>query len=131
MDQKTLKLVIDLYQSGLMTTEIGVKLNLSQGSVWYWLNKFEIEFRKAQPRSGHIPWNKDKKGVMPVAWNKGKTMPLEQRQRQSETRKKLFAEGKITSWLKGKKMSLELREKLSKIRKEGIKKGTIKIGKPP
>lgn len=81
-------------------------------------------------------WNKGKKGVQ-VAWNKGKQFSVETKKKLSDTRKRLYNEGKLDrmtgnknpmfgrkawnsgtkgvqiAWNKGKKMAKESRLKLS------------------
>ena len=53
-----------------------------------------------QAKIGHIPWNKDKKGVMPPPWNKGKKMSAESRQKSS------LAHMGQPAWNKGKKTGI-------------------------
>lgn len=51
--------------------------------------------KKGRFKKGLIPWNKEKKGVMPIPWNKGKKM-------------------NIIPWNKGKKASLKDRKNLDR-----------------
>ncbi|MDZ4209744.1 MAG: HNH endonuclease signature motif containing protein, partial [Candidatus Curtissbacteria bacterium] len=78
-----LKSAISLYFSGLTIAEVGKKLNIPHTTVWKKLRKVGIKFRKRGFKEGS------------TSWIKGKTRSLEQRRKQSETRKRLFAEGKL------------------------------------
>ena len=124
------KRIINLYKTGLSTVDVGRKLGISQQMVWLRLKKLGVSIR---PTSyylrGKSTWNKDLKNVMPSPWNKGKKMSLEQRQKQSETRKRLFREGKLYAYWKGKTIPIESRIKMSKIKREQILNGqfTTKI----
>ena len=125
MNQKILRSITEMYQHGLNTIELSNKFNIPQPTIWWNLNKAGIKCRTGGFVKKHRPWNKNTQGLMPTAWNKNKEMPLEQRQRQSETRKKLFAESKLVSWSKGKQFTLEHRQKLSEIKKYQISIGTF------
>ena len=54
-------------------------------------------------------------------WNKGLVRSEDFRKRESETKKRLFAEGKLKSWNEGRHWSLAVRKKLSKSRKRWLK----------
>lgn len=49
---------------------------------------------------GQIPWNKGLKRFQ-IGWNKGKIFSEESRRKMSESKKRLFKEGRITSWNEG------------------------------
>jgi hypothetical protein len=47
--------------------ECGKKSNIE---IWKLINK-KVKFCNSCSKLGYIPWNKNKKGVMPIPWNKG------------------------------------------------------------
>lgn len=54
----------------------GIKSEFKKGNSGYWLGKKRSVEDCRSISLGHMgntPWNKNKRGVMPVAWNKGKT----------------------------------------------------------
>gem|GEM_PF-5806632 len=64
-------------------------------------------------KKGNMPWNKDKKGVMPTPWNKGltKTDPKVAKacHRTSQTKKFLYNAGELVVWNKGKNKFIDKR----------------------
>ncbi len=85
------------------------KKKMSESQKKAWTNP-ELRKKQTESHKGQIGWNKGKKGLQ-VAWNRGISMPEEQRRRMSETRKIRMKEGKIKNWMKGKHPSAETLKK--------------------
>ncbi len=69
--------------------QIAEKCECNPVTIWGWLRKYNIPMRDGQWKKGHMPWNKDKKGIFSeeskrkmseskkgiIPWNKGKDCP--------------------------------------------------------
>lgn len=71
--------------------------------------------RKGVKRSAEVrdKISKTKQANPKQAWNKGSTMPIEQRQRLSAKKKELYSSGQIEHWNLGNKTSAETKAKIS------------------
>lgn len=85
-------------------------------------------------KKGHISYNKDKKLHYNV-WNKGKKLHYSvwnkdlrgyKMPKASETKKRLFKEGKLINPMQGRHHTEEARKEMSKIKLKGLKEGKIK-----
>lgn len=54
---------------GIPSHRKGVSLDTEYGKE----RSIDIKCKMSIKKLNHIPWNKDKKGIMPIPWNKGKT----------------------------------------------------------
>ncbi len=84
-------------------------------------------------KKGNIPWNKEKKGVMPTPWNKGLSKEDERIvkvvEKIKETLKKKYPNGRAPPWNKGlTKLDSRVRkigEKISETKKRKFAKGEL------
>lgn len=63
--------------SGKMVSKVLCKCKCGKNSnveIWK-LIKRKIKYCNSCSKLGHIPWNKNTKGLMPIPWNKGKPWP--------------------------------------------------------
>ncbi len=120
LKETDLKLVIELYQQGMSITKIKEKLNIARSTIWRNLHNADIKLRKKGFQKGD-PRLKER-----VCWLKGKTRSLETCKRQSETRKRLFAEGKLKVRTKGKYSKKVAVKIFIKVLKKRIKQLTPK-----
>ncbi|MEK6878258.1 MAG: NUMOD3 domain-containing DNA-binding protein [Nanoarchaeota archaeon] len=113
INNQKIKEIVDLYNSGFSTTKIRNLVKVSHGSISKYLHLNNVKIRSLS----EIYMGKFNPMYKKTPWNKGLTKEIDERVSKNvkdgaETRKRLYAEGKLKPPMLGKHHSDETKKKI-------------------